>query len=364
MPDATGEARQMHLQYEGRTAAIFSNNSHNISKDRLSLVHLGVSNIRVFSSWGEAESFFGEFDVDFALVDSSLHDMHGDLCIRKIRKAIDRHTVPIVMVTEENRREKVLTAISAGCGGYVLRPYSMNTMEKHLTAAVRSSRVDEMDAAQLAEGHRLVQTGQFDQAMDEFEDVLEGMDEATRLFERGMDFLSREKFGKAIVAFNKALALNQMFAEACKGLAHAHKGKGDDEEYSRYLQKAADIYAAQDRMDEVKAVFVEILKDDPDAVNPFNKLGVKLRREGDYPGALSAYTKAMEVTPDDPNLLFNIAKARLYADDREGALEAVSRSLSLDPDLAPARELRDKLKKALSRKKKIACKGHVAVDRG
>ncbi len=63
------------------------------------------------------------------------------------------------------------------------------------------------------------------------------------------------------------------------GLAEAYKGKGDMEKYKYYLQKAADEYAKRDNFDEVKELFIKILKTDPNAPNPYNTLGIQFRKK-------------------------------------------------------------------------------------
>ena len=97
-------------------------------------------------------------------------------------------------------------------------------------------------------------------------------------------------------------------------------------------------------------MFVEILKTDPDAVNPYNSLGVQLRRKGDIFGALHAYGQALALTPDDEHLHFNISKANLFAGNKDKAVEHLLRSLEINPALAHARELLTKIRTHNSKK--------------
>jgi len=136
-----------------------------------------------------------------------------------------------------------------------------------------------------------------------------------------------------------ALAVNTMFAEAYRGLAHAHKGLGDQAKFLEYLNRCADILAIQDKLQELKEVFVEILEQDPGAVNPYNTLGVRLRRSGDLSGALHAYTQALALTPGDENLHYNIAKAFLHASRREKAMEHLRQALVIRPDFSEAEQM-------------------------
>ncbi|WP_320009325.1 tetratricopeptide repeat protein [Maridesulfovibrio sp.] len=335
---------------------IFSNNSKHISNDRLTLVGLGASDIYVYSTWDKAVSALENGDIDIALVDESIHDASGAECVRKMRQHA-KPALPVIMVTPDKRKESVLNSIAAGVGGYVLRPYSMDTLKRHLFAAYMSATPDEIEQELLNSSWDLVADGSFDEAIDSFNEILEEVTEidknpAEKYFEKGLTFLSQEKFGKAIIAFNKAIALNEMYAEAYKGMADAYKGKGDMESYQDYLTKAADIYAIQDSLDNVKELFIEILQNEPDAVNPFNRLGVKLRKDGDYHGAIKAYHQACTFTPNDANLYYNMARAYTYAKDYESALNYTELSLRLDNTLEPSKALHSQIVKVLEKQRR------------
>ena len=335
---------------------IFSNNSKHISNDRLTLVGLGASDIYVYSTWDNAISALENGEIDVALVDESLHDTSGADCVRRMRRHAMR-SLPVIMVTPDQRKESVLDSIAAGVGGYVLRPYSMETLKRHVFAAYMSASPDEIEKELLNSSWDLVANGSFDEAIDSFSEIIDEVTEAGKspaeeYFDKGLNFLSQEKFGKAIIAFNKAIALNEMYAEAYKGMADAYKGKGDMGNYQDYLNKAADIYAVQDKLDNVKELFVEILQNEPNAVNPFNRLGVKLRKDGDYQGAIKAYHQACTFTPNDANLYYNMARAYTYAKEYESALNYTELSLRLDSSLEPARSLHKQIVKLLEKMQK------------
>ncbi|WP_319780686.1 tetratricopeptide repeat protein [Maridesulfovibrio sp.] len=335
---------------------IFSNNSKHISNDRLTLVGLGASDIYVYSNWDNAVVALENGEIDVALVDESIHNTSGADCVRKLRRHAVR-SLPVIMVTPDQRKESVLNSIAAGCGGYVLRPYSMETLKRHVFAAYMSATPDEIEQELLKSSWDLVANGSFDEAIDSFSEILEEVAEADKnpaeeYFEKGLNFLAQEKYGKAIIAFNKAIALNEMYAEAYKGMADAYKGKGDMSSYQDYLNKAADIYAVQDSLDNVKELFIEILQNEPDAVNPFNRLGVKLRKDGDYHGAIKAYHQACTFTPNDANLYYNMARAYTYAKDYESALNYTELSLRLDSSLEPSRALHTQIVKLIEKRQK------------
>lgn len=324
--------------------AILTNNQHNASRDRQSCIKLNVANVQVFDDVEDVLEPVRQNAVQLLLIDAAVKDMDGSACLRTIRKASRPQLLPAVMVTRESNLKSVLGAIAAGCNGYVIRPYSLETLERHLRMACDSLGGDEIEIEQFASANALVRQGRFDEAIEEFTEIVEEENEATTFFNKGMDYLHRRKFGKAILAFNKAVALNSVYAEAYKGMAYAYRGKGDEANFRACLDKSAAILAMQDRLDELKELFAEILEANPDAVNPYNTMGIDLRKRGDYAGALHAYTQALTLTPDDENLRYNIAKACIFSKDYAAAADHLEQAAALRPDFEEAKKLLAKLR--------------------
>jgi len=185
--------------------------------------------------------------------------------------------------------------------------------------------------------------GNFDDAIEAFEEIISEQNMAEKYYDMGCRCLVRQKYGQAIIAFKKAIKINDLFAEAYKGLADAYKGKGELEEFKHYLQKAAEIHAQFNRLEQTKELFIEILKYDPNTPNPFNTLGVKLRKSGDIPGALHAYNQALSLTPDDENIHFNMSKAYYFLGNTEQAVVSVTQALEINPDFEEGGKLYRKL---------------------
>ncbi|GFK95071.1 Chemotaxis protein CheY [Fundidesulfovibrio magnetotacticus] len=306
------------------------------ARDRQSLARLGFASVHAFPDYQEARRYLPEPSIHLVLVADQTGGLTGFECARMLKRDPELKDKAVVMVSSDGRRERVMRAIAAGCGGYVLRPYQLETFARHLKAAWESSRPDEESQALLDEGKRLAFTGHFGEAVRVLSQVATGENEAVEWFNKGLEHLRIQEFGQAIVCFNKALAANTLFAEAYRGLAYAHKGQGDLEKHLDCLKRSADILAMQDKLQELKELFVEILTHDPKAVNPYNTLGVRLRRSGDLSGALHAYTRALDLTPDDENLHYNIAKAYQHASRLDSAASHLRRALEIRPDFHEA----------------------------
>jgi len=324
--------------------AILTNNLHHAARDKHCCIKLNVKSVQIYDDLEDALEPVRRQAVQLLLIDSAIKGMDGRACLRAIRKAAQTPVLPAIMVTPDSDLQNVLGAIAAGCNGYVIRPYSMQTLERHLRMAFETMGGDEIESAQLETAGDLVNQGRFDEAIEEFSELVEEENEAIAYFNKGMDSLHRKKFGQAILAFNKAVAINSMYAEAYKGMGQAYQGKGDDANFRACLDKAAAILAIQDRLDELKELFVEILQANPEAVNPYNTMGIDLRKKGDYPGALHAYTQALELTPEDENLRYNIAKACIFAKDYEAAMDHLEKAAALRENFHEARQLLAKLR--------------------
>jgi tetratricopeptide (TPR) repeat protein len=322
---------------------VVSARDDHVKRDRISLKDFRPRSIMAFTSGAEALEMLDEEDVDLVICDTELSDMHGCKFLRILRQKPNHRDTPVVMVTIEAKKNAVLDAIAAGCTGYIIRPYSQETFKRHLVLAKQVERFSEIELEQLKEARDMVNQGSFDEAIEEFEEILSLEDEAQKYYDMGCDYLLEEKYGKAIISFNKAIKINNLFAEAYKGLADAYKGKGDEAAYKANLQRASEVYAQLDRLDEAKNLFIEILKIDTDAPNPYNTLGVKLRRKGDYPAAIHNYLRAIQLSPEDENILFNLSKAYYFMDEKDKAKKALVRALSINDDFPEAVQFYKKL---------------------
>ncbi|MGE4506726.1 MAG: response regulator, partial [Desulfovibrionaceae bacterium] len=236
-----------------RHVLIVSGTEVHARRDQASISAFAPDTVTIIPSGAEAVDYMNEHPVDLVLCDSELKDMEGVRFVQIIKRNMSLKMLPMIMVTLENRKQHVLDAIAAGCVGYVLRPYAQETLERYLVSTRELHNYPEIEELQLAEAKELVGRGHFDEAIEAFEEILSIQDEAQKYYDLGCDYLLREFYGKAIIAFKKAVKINDLFAEAYKGLAEAYKGRGEMESYTLFLHKASEIYAQFDRMEEAKA---------------------------------------------------------------------------------------------------------------
>jgi tetratricopeptide (TPR) repeat protein len=102
---------------------------------------------------------------------------------------------------------------------------------------------------------------------------------------------------------------------------------------------------ARDESDKAKQVFERILGIDSafsdEHKHLFNEYGIELRKKKLFGQAVDYYRRALELSADDENLWYNLARAQFERSDYAKALEAVTRCLELDPGHEEGRKMLD-----------------------
>jgi len=322
---------------------IASSNEANFAHDRENLRKIGLTmNCRLTSS-GAVMDYIRHNAIRIIILDSNVSGGRVPELIYQIRKNLGAIPMKIIVISEEADENFVIDAIAAGCSGFIVRPYTLETLHQHLRVKPEADAV-RVDEEQLQAGRKRLATGDLSGAIDEFKEIIadavnNAEDEARKFFDLGNQYLLERKFGKAIIAFNNALRLNHLLIKAYEGLAQAYKGKGDMKNYHYYMQRAAEEYARMDNFAETKRVFAEITKHDVHAPNAYNTLGIKLRHKEMYVEAINAYKKGLQLSPKDENIYYNLAKAQLFANIFSEALHSVRVCLTLNRNHAAAAAL-------------------------
>ena len=96
------------------------------------LVKLGISedNIREAANGVAALDIFRSFECDVILTDWNMPEMNGLEFVLEVRKG--NTTIPIVMITTESERARVLEAIQAGVSDYMVKPFTLEDLQHKL----------------------------------------------------------------------------------------------------------------------------------------------------------------------------------------------------------------------------------------
>ncbi|BCS89456.1 tetratricopeptide repeat protein [Pseudodesulfovibrio sediminis] len=115
--------------------------------------------------------------------------------------------------------------------------------------------------------------------------------------------------------FEAALSFDEKNVRANFGLGLTYMERGESE-------KAGDIF---ERLVSLDAAF------SPEHKHLFNEFGINLRKSKLLDQAVDYYSRALEITEDDDNLYYNVARAYFERGDLDECRESLRKALALNP---------------------------------
>lgn len=95
-----------------------------------SLQAVGVKDVTEAADGSEAVALFGPDKFDLVLTDWNMPGMTGLEVLKAIREQDKK--IPIIMVTTEAEKSRVLEAIQAGVTDYLVKPFTADTLREKL----------------------------------------------------------------------------------------------------------------------------------------------------------------------------------------------------------------------------------------
>ncbi|MBI9080323.1 MAG: tetratricopeptide repeat protein [Pseudodesulfovibrio sp.] len=129
--------------------------------------------------------------------------------------------------------------------------------------------------------------------------------------------------------FEAALGIDEENVRGNFGLGLTYMERGETE-------KANDIFK---RVVTLDAAFA------PEHKHLFNEFGINLRKSSLLDQAVEYYSRALEMTTDDENLYYNIARAYFERGDKDDCLENLQKALEINPGFEEVKKFMDYLEK-------------------
>lgn len=168
-------------------------------------------------------------------------------------------------------------------------------------------------------------------AVAEAQQMLQALDDTKRLqLTRGGELLAQGKIKDAKFVFNKLVL------------------QFPDDTDLKY--EIAELFLRHERNKEALQWLTEALKDFPESAHLYNRVGMVLRKMGEFEMSEKYYMKAVRLSKDDAGLFFNIGRLYIDWERWEKVDEMATRALEINSGFTEARKMRafatKKLKKA------------------
>src|SRR5471030_1114563 len=96
------------------------------------LQDLGFKNVEEAEDGQDALTKLRASRFDFVISDWNMPNLDGLQLLTEMRKDDSLKAIPVLMVTEEAKKENIIAAAQAGANGYVVKPFTAATLEEKL----------------------------------------------------------------------------------------------------------------------------------------------------------------------------------------------------------------------------------------
>ena len=310
--DHAPDARPQDRPVRGE-ALLLGNARTCISSDRTWLRKFGIEVPETLASGAQGLDSLIARPRDFVLCGQTLADMSGLDFIRLARLHPGLQTLPVILVSTDNTRAAVQNAISTGCSGYLIRPYSPAGFSRQIQRALKLAELNKDSS--LDQPEIPAENKEFDTALRRITNTSLNRDKGARWFERGLEELEQGKIDSALALLNRALFTDRPPAETHEALARAWERKGRADLYLRHMLRARAAFAAEKNYADAARVGEQITASAREEETSFSRIGSLRLRRGDLRGAALAYVSALKIERDGSKIFAQIARDCLFTSD-------------------------------------------------
>ncbi|WP_253479163.1 chemotaxis response regulator CheY [Natronocella acetinitrilica] len=93
---------------------------------------LGYNNTAEADDGNSALPVLKKGGFDFLITDWNMPGMTGLDLLKSVRAEPELRDLPVLMVTAESKREQIIEAAQAGVNGYIVKPFTANTLREKI----------------------------------------------------------------------------------------------------------------------------------------------------------------------------------------------------------------------------------------
>jgi two-component system chemotaxis response regulator CheY len=114
-----------------------SNTMRRIEKNTLE--KMGYNDITEAGDGAEALKTLAAGGFELVLMDWNMPNMTGIDALKAIKANPAIKSVPVIMVTSESEKTRIMEAIQAGAANYVVKPFQQDTLQEKISALAKKS---------------------------------------------------------------------------------------------------------------------------------------------------------------------------------------------------------------------------------
>lgn len=339
----------------------------------------GETALRIIRKEAEKDSFA------LILLDWNMPRISGIEVLKEIKEDENLKKIPVLMITAEDNYGQISLAVEQGAANYIIKPFIASTLQEKMTNMSNPPAYLKL----IKQGDKLIQQGEYDEALDILQDVLKTKPESASVrILMGRAYEGKNENEKAYELYKEAVEKNPEYLRAHNTVAEFLLKQGNEEEALRSLEKAAKIspYNAsrqvkigklalehENNPEKAQRAFKVAMKQDPkmaeeiaetylknnkaedaelffrtslaqkENVHVYNRLGIALRRQKKWKKAIDEYNKALQVEPKNEGLHFNMGMAFLEGEKKQEAAQHFKTALAINPDFSDARKMLKKI---------------------
>jgi len=100
------------------------------------LEKLGYTEVMEAGDGQEAIASLKKCKVDLVLMDWNMPNMNGLDALKAIKADPDLKSIPVMMVTSESEKTRIIEAIQSGAANYVVKPFQPETLKEKIQAVI------------------------------------------------------------------------------------------------------------------------------------------------------------------------------------------------------------------------------------